>query len=49
MVETIKTPTAVIRVHRPELTPEEKARRMKSIEEAAVRLLIAAEKLRRKV
>lgn len=35
---------ARITVHRPELTPEEHARRMESIKQAAARLLLAAEK-----
>lgn len=34
----------IIIVHRPELTPEERARRMKEIKKAAERLLIAAQK-----
>lgn len=29
----------IVRVHRPELTPEERARRMKQIKEAAERLV----------
>lgn len=41
-------PTAVVRVIRPELTPEERARRMERIKEAAARLMIAAENERRK-
>ena len=36
----------IITVHRPELTPEERERRMKQIKEAAARLVIAAEKER---
>lgn len=32
----------IVRIHRPELTPEERARRMKKIENAAAELLIAA-------
>lgn len=32
----------VIRVHRPELTPEERERRMAEIERAAVNLILAA-------
>lgn len=36
----------IIRVHRPELTPEELERRMKQIKEAAARLVLAAEKER---
>ena len=38
----------IIRVHRPDLTPEERAKRMAQIAEAAVRLLVACEKERRK-
>lgn len=38
----------IIRVHRPELTDEERARRMKQIKEAATRLLVATEIERRK-
>lgn len=49
MTKAENRPTAVVRVHRPELTPEEKARRMERIKEAAARLMIAAEKSRRKV
>ena len=37
----------IIRVHRPELTAEERAKRMKQIKEAATRLLIAAEQARK--
>ena len=29
----------IVRVHRPDLTPEERARRMKAIEKAAAKLL----------
>lgn len=32
----------IIRIHRPELTPEERARRMKRIAEAAAELLLSA-------
>lgn len=35
-------PTAIVRIHRPELTPEERARRMEGIKQAAARLIIAA-------
>ena len=38
-------PTAVVRVHRPDLTPEELAQRMASIEQAAARLVLAARKV----
>lgn len=34
----------IIIIHRPELTAEERARRMKEIKKAAERLLIAAQK-----
>ena len=33
----------IVRVHRPVLTPDERARRMKEIKEAAAALLVAAE------
>lgn len=42
MTKTENYPAAIVRVHRPELTPEERARRMKSIKEAAERLVLAA-------
>lgn len=32
----------IIRVHRPELTAEERAKRMKQIHDAAARLIVAA-------
>ena len=38
---------AIIRVHRPELTDEERARRMAQIKEAAERLLVAIYQQRR--
>lgn len=38
----------IVRVHRPELTPEERARRMKQIKAAAEKLLIAAYKKKEK-
>jgi hypothetical protein len=38
----------IIRVHRPELSPDERARRMERIKEAAAQLIIAAETERRK-
>lgn len=37
----------IVRVHRPELTPQEYERRMAQIKRAAEALLIAAEKSRR--
>lgn len=33
----------IIRVHRPELTTEERAKRMEAIKAAAVQLIVAAE------
>lgn len=38
----------IVRVHRPDLTPEERARRMKQIHDAAVRLIVATEREKRK-
>lgn len=38
---------AIIRVHRPELTDEERARRMKQIKVAAERLLVATYRQRK--
>ena len=35
-------PAAIVRIHRPELTPEERAKRMEGVKQAAVRLIIAA-------
>lgn len=40
--------TYVIRVQRPELTPEERAKRMEAIKKATVQLIIATEKERKK-
>lgn len=37
-----ESPAAIVRVHRPDLTPEERARRMKKIEKAAAALIVAA-------
>lgn len=39
-----KKPAAVVRIHRPELTPEERARRMEEIKRAATALIVAANK-----
>ena len=41
-------PEFIITVSRPELTPEERARRMKQIHDAAVQLVLAAEREKRK-
>lgn len=38
----------IVRIHRPDLTPEERAHRMNAIENAAVKLVIATEAARRK-
>lgn len=32
----------VVRIHRPDITPEERAKRMEGIKQAAARLIIAA-------
>lgn len=37
----------IVRVHRPELTAEERARRMEAIKEAAMKVHIAAERKKR--
>lgn len=37
----------IVRVYRPELTPEERERRMAEIKKAAIELLIAVERKRR--
>ena len=34
----------IIKVHRPELTPEERARRMERIKQAAIQLIVATER-----
>lgn len=36
--QVIVTKNAIIRIHHPDLTDEERARRMKAIEQAAIRL-----------
>lgn len=38
----------IIRIYRPELTEEERARRMKAIADAAARLIVNTEKERRR-
>ncbi|MGM9669740.1 MAG: hypothetical protein ACI3VZ_08320 [Faecousia sp.] len=40
-VQVVITKNAIIRIHHPILTEEERARRMKAIEQAAIRLAIA--------
>lgn len=39
LTNTFHYPNAIVRVHRPELTPEERARRMAAIEKQALNLL----------
>ena len=39
MTQVFHYPDAIVRVHRPELTPEERARRMAAIEKHALNLL----------
>lgn len=39
----------IITVRRPELTPEERAKRMEAIKQAAVKLVLETEKQKRKV
>lgn len=38
-------PTIVVRVHRPDLTPEERTKRMDQIHQAAASLILAAKKV----
>jgi ribosome recycling factor len=45
--ETIYMPGAIIRVHRPILTEEERAKRMKAIHDAAAKLLRKAYEIER--
>lgn len=40
-MQILKTPNAIIRIHHPDLTKEERAKRMKAIETAAVNLALA--------
>lgn len=39
-----RTPTAIVTVHRPILTEEERARRMERIRKAAIRVLLSVER-----
>lgn len=39
MTQVFRYPDAIVRVYRPELTPEERARRMAAIERQAINLL----------
>ena len=38
----------IVRIHRPDLTPEERAHRMEAIKKTAVKLVLATEAARRK-
>lgn len=40
-------PEVIVTVHRPELTPEERAKRMKAIHDAAARLIVATERAKK--
>lgn len=42
-----QNPTAIVRIHRPELTPQEREKRMAAIKDAAARLVVAAHEARR--
>lgn len=37
-----KSPPAIVRIHRPELTEEERAKRMEGVKRAAIQVLLAA-------
>lgn len=37
-----QTPPAVVRIHRPTLTPEERSKRMEAVKQAATKLILAA-------
>jgi hypothetical protein len=41
-MENKTTQPAIVRIHRPDLTPEELAQRMERIKEAAAALIVAA-------
>ena len=43
MARKYEKPKAIVRVYRPELTPEERERRMEEVKKAAIELLIAVE------
>lgn len=43
-MENNPTLPAIVRVHRPTLTPEERAKRMETIKQAAASLIMAARK-----
>lgn len=41
------TSTVIVRVHRPDITPEERGKRMEGIKQAAARLIIAAHEVKK--
>jgi len=43
-VEVLITKNAIIRIHRPDITEEERAKRMKVIEKAAINLIRATQR-----
>ena len=43
-MKTNATPAAIVRIHRPDLTTEERAKRMEQIKQAATNLIVAAQK-----
>lgn len=47
-METRKTPIIICRVIRPELTPEERDKRMAAIKQAATDLIVASMKVHRR-
>jgi len=44
IVEVLITKNAIIRIHRPDITEEERAKRMKVIEKAAINLIRATQR-----
>lgn len=40
-----KNPPIIVRIHRPDLTPDERAKRMGQIRQAAANLILAAKKV----
>ena len=47
MVTERRTPTAIVRVHRPELTGEQRQKQMKLIEKAAINLVLSATEMKK--
>lgn len=42
------TPTVIVRIHLPDITPEERAKRMERIHQAAANLVLATRKVHRR-